>query len=159
MRARCASRFRLFRVFRGDPPLGPTQEIAKRKPILFWQYAVFCKALKSINAVHLPRKRTQFASLKGGRYLCSARTEPQPVASLLTTPWCVFADLTHPITDHSPLRSRRYETELVQLLVEGHAADAQLRRGAEAVIAVPLQRGGDLGPFDFVLGRGQCRPG
>src|SRR5208337_4287607 len=54
-------------------------------------------------------------------------------------------------------RSRRNETELVQLLVESHAADAQLRRGAEAVIAVPLQRGGDLGPFDFVLGRGQCR--
>ena len=65
---------------------GPTQETAKRKPILFWQYAVFYKALKSINAAHLSRKRTQFASLERRRYLCSARTEPQPVASLLTTP-------------------------------------------------------------------------
>jgi len=103
MRARCAFRFCVFRGFRGDPPLGPTQEMAKRKPILFWQYAVFCKALKSINAAHLPRKRTRFASLETGRYLCSARTEPRPVASLLTTPRCVFADLTHPTTDHSPL--------------------------------------------------------
>jgi hypothetical protein len=51
-----------------------------------------------------------------------------------------------------------HEPVLVELLVEGHAADPQLGGGAEAVLPVTLQRPRDEGPLKLLLRLGQGRP-
>ena len=54
---------------------------------------------------------------------------------------------------------RPHQSVFVQLLVEGHAADAELGGGAEAVLVVALQRHGNDGSLSLVFELGQGRAG